>query len=385
MLAWRWGTPNRHRTIRPERRRVLAAEAEATVDLAEAEAPATPAREVAAAVAILASCRRRAQTHGPSREIWALATTDRGNQTTRRACRQQGFARPFGSTELEQHGARRYAVRHATAVFGAGVILVGVAGACAGSHPSGLHLAMSPAMTEGAATPASSAQEPLLPLKGDPRPSHAARQPEKEALDDAGPDDSCPMPDEVWPRNCTWRPAFPLGWYRPEPSALDPSPEPPFWRHSEASALWAGWCHQAWATDAGVRGAIWSDYEARPPPRLLIALSATGAWDYSVNVFRDGRALFKSDRCMEPVRSRQLSEAQVNTLVAACRSAGIQERKARCAHESKPSDFGALDIGFFDKNTRETIHADGDCSAGGPIAPLVQLIARTVGAGTWMN
>jgi hypothetical protein len=189
------------------------------------------------------------------------------------------------------------------------------------------------------------------------------------------------MPDEVWPTNCSWQAAVPLDWYRPEPSALYPFPEPPFWRRSEASILWADWCHQNFSDNSVVRRRVWPAREPRLPSGLAIVLSKTGSWDYSLNVFRDGRILFQSNRCAAPVRTRQLSAIQVDSLIAACRAARLGERKP-CTSES--SDIGWLTLAFIEAGVRRIVQVDEGCAAADAIAPLVRLIVRTAGSGTWV-
>ncbi len=260
-------------------------------------------------------------------------------------------------------------MRRAVFLFVVGVALVAVGGACAVAHQS-----PSPPLAQ----PVAAAASPAPPVETDPGSREQPPAPFHASAEDAAASasgDRCPPPDEVDPENCEWHPSIPLPWYGPEERAT-------YWRRSEAAVLWSDWCLQGLAIDAGARERMWSargPHAPRPPNGLAIVLERQGTWDYSVNVFRDGRVLFRSDRCTEPVRSRRLSSGQVDTLVAAFRAAKLGEHTG-CVPPA--SDVGTIRLDFFDKNDHQTLHTDESCAA--PITPLLHLLIQTVGAGTWV-
>jgi hypothetical protein len=211
---------------------------------------------------------------------------------------------------------------------------------------------------------------------------------------------ACPEPPEVDPHDCVW------GHWTAIPEEQERAAA---WAGSDAARLWAGWCHprprssdtkpeRLWIPPklepsrgdvASTRQFLdlcswWSPSPEPKPTGLRIVVIEVGAFDFGINIFDDGRAVFQSLRCerVTPSHVRMIAVTQVAALVAAFRAAKLTEHPA-CAQLIGDLDMTA--VGLYSDDSAKLVRVNRDSPADAPIARLADLAERAAEAGAWVR
>lgn len=211
---------------------------------------------------------------------------------------------------------------------------------------------------------------------------------------------SCPEPSEVDPHDCAWE------HWTAIPEEQDRAVA---WARSDAARLWAGWCLQHPASSGAPAERLWIPPKLNPdggdttstrqfldncswwsasseprPPGLAIVVLEIGTFDYGINLFDDGRAVFQSLRCQKgrAAHVRMVPVTQVARLVAAFKGAKLTGRTA-CAQLIGDLDMTA--VGFYSGDVDRLIRVNRSVPSDAPVTRLADLAERAVAEGTWVR
>jgi hypothetical protein len=109
-----------------------------------------------------------------------------------------------------------------------------------------------------------------------------------------------------------------------------------------------------------------------------------GTFDYGINIFDDGRAVFQSLRCQQgrAAHVRIIPVAQVAGLVATFKSAKLSGRPG-CAQLMGDVDMTA--IGFYSGDIDQVVRVNRNYTADAPVTRLADSVERAVAEGTWVR